>query len=53
MLSSGHFWLGRPLEDLSKEELIAAILFIQVQLNEARDDHRRSLKFMSEFRDHP
>jgi len=39
-------WMGKPLEDLTREELMEAVLFLGQALDTSRENHLGSLNVM-------
>jgi hypothetical protein len=39
-------WLGRNIKDLSKEELIEAVLYLGGELNRERESHKKTLEML-------
>lgn len=44
------YWMGRRIEDLSREELIAALSMSVRETQQARETHRRSDEMHAFFR---
>ncbi len=41
-------WMGRPIEDLSRDELLTVIRWQAEQMDRERQEHIRSMDFMSD-----